>query len=129
MTEVKTNSAYKVIEIALGKGKLDSLYVFGVYLIGVYNFEHEEEGGRRAVGFFVFFLGKLPVGHYVPDHLVLVKRRFFKLFVLEIYNLEKSEHVRSESFAVYSQLPNHSVLNVSKSIVGLDSHQNAVAHG
>jgi hypothetical protein len=44
-----------------------------VNLEGIGDFEHQKEGGRVAICFFIFLLSKLPIGHDVPHDLIFVQ--------------------------------------------------------
>lgn len=79
--------------------------------------EHEEEGRGRTIGLPVFLLGKLPVGHDIPDDLTLVEGRLLQLLVLEVYDLKEPEHLRPDTLVVYAELVYHPGLDVRKAIV------------
>lgn len=72
VVEVEPDSTDEVVEVALGKAQLDALVVLWSHFEAVDYLQHQEEGGRRTVGFFVFVLGELPISHYIPDYLALV---------------------------------------------------------
>ena len=115
--ELQPDAADEVVEVALREAELDPLFVIGGELKGVDHFEHEEEGGGRTVGLFVFLLGELPVGHDVPHDLGFVDGRLLQLLVLKIDYLEKPEHLGSNAEAVDAELLNDSLFDIGKGVI------------
>lgn len=121
VVELQSDPADEVVEVTLGETELDSLIVIGRELKAVDHFEHEEEGGRRTVGLFVFFLGQFPVGHDIPHYLGLVDGRLLQLLVLKIDDLKKPEHLRSNAVTIDAELLYDSLLDICEGVVGLNS--------
>ena len=85
--------------------------------ISINHFQHEEESRRRTIRLLILFFSKFPVSHNIPDNLILIDGRFLKFFVLEVDNLEKSEHIRLDSFAINTEFLNNPLLYIPKCIV------------
>lgn len=117
VVELQSDPTDEVVEVTLGETELDSLFVIGGELKAVDHFEHEEEGRRRTIGLFVFFLGQLPVGHDIPHNLGLVDRGFLQLLVLKVHYLKKPEHLRPNAVTIDAELLYDSLFDICKSVV------------
>ena len=128
MTKIEAYPADKIVKVTLSKAKLDSLGVSWVYFEGVDYLQHQKESRRWTVGLLVLLLCQLPVRHDVPDYLVLIYRTFFQFLVLKVYDLEKPEHVWTNSSAVNTELLNDLFFDICEGVVGLDPDENTVAY-